>query len=152
MVRSPRPEGAGGPDGRSLRQETQSRECKRSLLQVLESCSEHMFQSWGNLLVHFHVIESTWEAPSHLASSHTKGALLENLIFLTTDAGFQSRCLRHVCNVCVWGSGWNANRAKKCWERERKPSFHAGPFEHIWFLLETWLAAVWLPSKAGKGE
>lgn len=100
MVRSPRAGGAGGPDGRSLRQETPSRECN-SLLPVLESCSEHTFQSCENLLVHFHVMASTWEAPSHLAASHTEGALLENLIFLTADAGFQSRCLRHVCSVCV---------------------------------------------------
>lgn len=52
-----------------------------------------------NLLVCFHMMASTWEAPFHLATFHSKEAQLENLIFLTTDAGFQSRGHRHVCSV-----------------------------------------------------
>lgn len=77
-------EGVGGPDGRRLRQETQA----RSVLYEFWNVAWSTFSSPGD---NFHVIESTWEAPSHLAPSHYKEALLGNLIFLITDAGFQSR-------------------------------------------------------------
>lgn len=75
----------------------------------------------GNALVSFHVTMSTWEAPSLLAPSHSKEAPLGNLIFLTTDAGVQSRCLRHVFSVCT-ALAWTGKGSRRGWERVLGPS------------------------------
>lgn len=80
---------------------------------VLEPYLKHIFQSGGSAFVSFHVTMSTWEAPSLLAPSHSKEALLGNLIFLTTDAGVRSRCLRHVFSVCtVPVLGWKGSQKR----------------------------------------
>jgi hypothetical protein len=64
---------------------------------------------------------STWEAPSLLAPSHSREAPFGNLIFLTTDAGVRSRCLRHVFSVCT-ALAWDGRGARKGWERVLEPS------------------------------
>ena len=80
----------------------------------------------------------TWHCPT------SKRACLENLIFLPTDAEFQSRCLRHVCSVCVvlW-LGWK--QSTECGESVWKALLHAWLFEHVCFIPGTWLVSVKLP-------
>ena len=80
----------------------------------------------------------TWHCPT------SKRTCLENLIFLPTDAEFQSRCLRHVCSVCVvlW-LGWK--QSTECGESVWKAPLHAWLFEHVCFIPGTWLVAVRLP-------
>ena len=58
----------------------------------------------------------TWHCPT------SKRPCVENLIFLTTDAGFQASCLRHVCSVCVvlWMGGKQSHRVRR--ECEKGPT------------------------------
>ena len=95
---------------------------QRALVWSLESCSQHIFYSWGNWLVCFHVMGATWEAPSHLALSHFKEALRGKPHFSYNRCWFQARCLRHVCSVCMvlWLGGKQSHRVQR--ECEKGPT------------------------------
>ena len=69
---------------------------------------------------------------------------MENLIFLTTDAGFRPDAL-DMSAVSVWCSGWEGNRTTECRESVRKALLHAWLFEHVCFIPGTWLVAARLP-------
>lgn len=100
-----------------------------------------MFRSQGNALVSFHVTMSTWEAPSLLAPSHSKEALLGNLIFLATDAGVRSRCL-DVFSVCAQRRPGMESEPEGGGEGVRAFSLLCLLSARICFLLQTWLAVA----------